>query len=121
MRSRTAHSLTARAIIGMIALYGLLLQAVFVSALPANASGLLGAICQPHDGGDGPAQGQPIAHDHQCCTAAHLGGMGLPPVATQVRHAALPVAAAVIWRDGVSPASTGPSVDAQSARGPPSA
>lgn len=114
----------ARAILGVIALYGLLLQGFLLAMTPAAGPFAAGAapICAT-DGDHGPDRGVPAAHDgHACCVAACAAGP--PPLPALAGHeAAWPSreAAPVLWSASESVLSTGPPVSASSARGPPSA
>ncbi len=121
MRRASTWTVTARAIIGVIALYGLLLQGFLAAAMPAGMLDLAGVICAPHDGAGSNSPDKPLRHQHDCCTAAQVGPIGPPPASPAALAWAFPVSQAVIWRAEASIPKTGPPTHAHSARGPPSA
>ena len=111
-----------RAIMGVIALYGLLLQAFLTAATPVVLPDLTGAICAVQDGAhSGPPDGPSLPHDHQCCTAVHAGGLPPPPAAGAAAIWRAPATTPVVWRSEAAVPKTGPPNHAHSARGPPSA
>lgn len=109
------------AIIGLIALYALLLQ-VYVGAIHGGAPvGGRGAICAVQDGSAPPVPDQPITHGHPCCPAAHATDMAPPLPSVSVVDWPAPSAVLVAWHATESILTTGPPTDTRSARGPPSA
>ncbi len=111
-----------RAIIGVIALYGLLLQAFVAAATPPSLPDLLGAICVSQDGTHaGSPDGPSLPHDHPCCAAVHAGSLPPPPLAGTLIAWRAPAAALIVWRPEAAVPKTGPPTHAHSARGPPSA
>ncbi len=112
-----------RAAVAVVALYGLLLQALLTSmASPPPAAGPgLSAICSPNGGDHASPDGQPTSHDrHGCCTAACAATIMATPapshglVAWPRRDTTN-----VLWRTAHTILPTGPPVFAASARGPP--
>lgn len=111
--------LYGRAILGVVALYALLLQAFVAAATPSGPIDLAGFICQ-HDS-SAPSPDQPIRHDHQCCTAVHIGNVAPPPCSAAPVVLTPPVAVATVWRPKAAIPKTGPPNQSHFARGPPSA
>ncbi len=119
MRRCQPLTVRGRAIIGLVALYALLLQAFLGFATPAQAwVDSDAAICAGHASGD-PAG--PVAHAHPCCTLVQAGALVLPtvdptetgwPVAAETRRA---------WRPESEIPTTGPPASTGTARGPPKA
>ncbi len=107
-----------RAILGVVALYALLLQAFVAAATPSGPIDLAGFICQ-HESSSPPDH--PIRHDHQCCTAVHIGNIAPPPSSAMLVGWASPRAVTLLWRPEVAIPKTGPPTRSHSARGPPSA
>lgn len=108
-----------RAILGVIALYALLLQAFVAAATPSGAIDLTGFICQ-HES-SAPSPDQPVRHDHQCCTAVHIGNIAPPPCSAVAVAWTAPRAVTAVWRREAAIPKTGPPTRSHSARGPPSA
>lgn len=109
-----------RAILGVVALYALLLQAFVAAATPSGgAIDLAGFTCRHEN--SAPSPDQPARHDHQCCTAVHIGNVAPPPCpgVTVVWTAPRPIA--VPWRSEAAIPKTRPPTRSHSARGPPSA
>jgi hypothetical protein len=117
MRARLLRSVHGCVAIAVVALYALLLQSFFTAATPAAPSNLAGILCS-HEGADAPAGDMPIRHDHQCCTAVHIGQLAPPPVVSHTvrldTHAWV-----VVWRPEAAIRKTGPPTHAHSPRGPP--
>jgi hypothetical protein len=106
------------AIIGLIALYAVLLQAFLTVSAPGAVLREAGILCLDHEAGH-PADGLPAHRDHACCTLAH-GAPAVPP--NPVEAVAVPTPArvtAVVWRPEAAIPRTGPPTHATSARGPP--
>ncbi|WCS24945.1 hypothetical protein LOK46_28125 [Methylobacterium sp. NMS14P] len=97
-----------RAVIAVLALYALLLQAFLggLMPLPTTTDGL----CAQHS--DGPAvPGAPVPHGHgDCCTAAQVTGPALPP---------RPAAIGVRWAVAVNRHPAWPLTRSVGARAPP--
>ena len=121
MRGTLPISATGRAIIGVIALYALLLQSFAAAAKPPAYADAAGVICAAAHGSDAPSGDAPLAHDHPCCTAAQTSHAALPPLpwAAAARPASPP--AAIVWRPEADLPRTGPPTRSHSARGPPAA
>lgn len=111
-----------RAIIGVIALYALLLQAFLGFAAPVLAQAATGEILCAEHPGSAPTDGKATAPCHPCCTVLQVGTMAPPPAASTVA-VTWPVTsfARLVWRPEAVRLTTGPPVYATSARGPPSA
>ena len=121
MRSRLPDSASLRALVGALALYGLLLQAFLAAATTAPRPAASGVICAEHGSG-APANDGPVRHDHQCCTAAVQAGTLAPPPEPGFAAAWPPRAEVLVaWRPEASVLRTGPPTRAHSARGPPAA
>ncbi|MBO1020538.1 hypothetical protein IPV08_11205 [Methylobacterium sp. SD274] len=120
MRKLSPGTAGLRAIIAMIALYGLCLQAFLGTMAPPAPAGWEGALCG-HDAPDDPADASP-ACAHACCTAAHAGPQApgqdtaFATVVWQARPAPLPPRP-----DVVVPAARAPPDQSIGSRGPPSA
>lgn len=118
---RLPLTVRGRAIIGMVALYALLLQAFLGFATPTHALGSPGAVlCAEH--GSGPSDdGAAPRHAHPCCTLVQVVGAALPP--SEPVAVAWPFAPAqrLAWRPEADRPKTGPPPSATSARGPPAA
>lgn len=122
MRGRLPVLAHRRAIMGVIALYGLLLQAFVAAATPMALPDLVGAICAVQDGAhSGSPDGPSLPHDHQCCTAVHAGSLPPPPGAGLAASWPAPATTAIVWRPEAAVPKTGPPTHSHSARGPPSA
>lgn len=121
MRRRPPRTVQGRAIIAVVALYALLLQAFLGFAAPARAGMETGAVlCAEHPTGNPDHQPVPI-HVHNCCTLVHAAALGLP--APQSAAPAPPYAPAVriAWRPEAELPRTGPPPRTGTARGPPAA
>jgi hypothetical protein len=119
MRGRRPQRVRRRAIIGVIALYALLLQAFLGFAAPVLAQAAAGEVLCAEHTGSAPAD-KATAPCHPCCTLLQVGTLAPPPlgaVAVVWRAAFAPV----VWRPAASIPTTGPPVFATSARGPPAA
>lgn len=106
-----------RAILGVVALYALLLQAFVAAATPSGPISLGGFICQHDNSPSSPDQ--PVRHDHQCCTAIHIGNVAPPPSSAVPVAWAAPRTVVVLWRPEAVIPKTGPPTRSHSARGPP--
>lgn len=117
MRRLSASWARGRAIIGVIALYGLLLQAFLAAAHPV-AMPDAGILCAEHEPAS-PGSDRPLHHDHQCCTAAQGAQLAPAPSSDLTAVPVPPAPARVAWRPEASRPRTGPPTHAHSARGPP--
>ncbi|TXN23786.1 hypothetical protein [Methylobacterium sp. WL19] len=120
MRKLSPGTAGLRAIIAMIALYGLCLQAFLGTMTPPAQAGWESALCG-HDAAGDPADASP-ACAHACCTAAHAGPQApgqdtaFETVVWQARPAPLAPRA-----DVAVPAARAPPDQSIGSRGPPSA
>ena len=117
MRRVTSRQRFGRAIIGVVALYALLLQAFLVAGTAKVAGSPLGLLCA-HES-DAPAGGIPAPHDHACCTVAQEAASAVPPEAVTVAASVPPACETLAWRPESWIPRTGPPVRAQGPRGPP--
>lgn len=123
MTGERPRSGTARVLVALAALYGLLLQG-FVAAmlpLPAAANSLDHVLCAPSPNAGAGDQGPVRSHDSLCCTL-FCGAGAMPPIPDgSAASAARPNRNAdpVLWTVADTVASTGPPTHATSARGPP--
>lgn len=106
----------ARAVVGVAALYALLLQAFLAGAIPI-VSPETGIICAEHASGL-PGPEKPARHDHGCCTLVQAGSIA-PPSGTAVALEPSRRSVAVIWPFVPFAVGTGPPTHSESARGPP--
>ncbi|SFK38101.1 hypothetical protein [Methylorubrum salsuginis] len=122
MRLRPPRFVTGRAIIGVIALYALVLQA-FLGALAPISPAMAGdVLCAEHGVGAGtPDDPAPACH-HACCIQAQAPQLGLPPTPIAVAVAEWPQAAAVTpWPPTEHARARAPPDPAVGPRGPPAA
>ncbi|MDP4023039.1 hypothetical protein Q8W71_10420 [Methylobacterium sp. NEAU 140] len=123
MAGRRTGSARGRALVGVLALYALLLQAFLGFATPVTGAAEA-ALCAAHavDAGapDAPADGKAHLHCALCCTAVHVAKLAPPPAGAAAARPALGVAR-VAWRSERAFPPTGPPIHATSARGPPAA
>lgn len=119
MRRRPPRTVQSRAIIAVIALYALLLQAFLGFAAPARLlPGSDGVLCAEHAAGDPDTKAPPV-HVHACCTLVQAGTLALPEAAsTSVSRPGLSTAR-LIWRPEAERLRTGPPPRPGTARGPP--
>lgn len=122
MRRCSPSTVEGRTIIGVIALYALLLQAFLGFAAPVLAEAATGEILCVEHTGSAPADGKATTPCHPCCTVLQVGTLAPPPSANPVAVAwpSSPFAR-LVWRPEAARLTTGPPVFAASARGPPSA
>ncbi|WP_132251282.1 hypothetical protein [Methylobacterium segetis] len=109
MRGNLPLTARGRAIIGVIALYALLLQAFLGGLAPLPPAALTDAICA-HDGSGSPEGGAALCHPHACCTLAQAAEL-LPPGASAF--------AAVLWSPGIAAPAPWRAADLIRARAPP--
>lgn len=121
MRRVPRRSGFRRALVGAVALYALLLQALLAAATPTVGAERMDVICSP-EGGSGPSSPEtPARHDLQCCTAVVAADAVVPPAPAFVAAWTSPRSVDVARRPEASIPKTGPPTRSQSARGPPSA
>ncbi|WP_454104135.1 hypothetical protein [Methylorubrum extorquens] len=109
-----------RAIIGVIALYALVLQAFLSGLAPLPALPLGGVICAEHDGSSVPGDQVPACQHHACCTAAQAAQLLHQTLSAFATVAwASPRAASVPWRDAGMVQARAPPDQSASPRGPP--
>lgn len=110
----------SRAIIGVIALYALLLQAFLAFAAPTLSLDQNGEVLCTEHGSGAPAHDQADAQCHSCCAVMHIGNLAPPPPSDAVALSwPFQQVARVAWRPEAEVFKTGPPTHAQSARGPP--
>lgn len=108
-----------RTVLGIAAIYGLLLQVFLAAATPVAALDLAGHICAASDDAGQPAGDTALPRGHQCCTLAHAGGVApLPDLAFVTVPYRVSVLLRALRPEAAIPR-TGPPRYAQSARGPP--
>ncbi|MCJ2135066.1 hypothetical protein MKK69_13515 [Methylobacterium sp. J-026] len=121
MCRRPPRTVRGRAIIGLVALYALLLQAFLGFAAPARAFAGPGAVLCTEHPTDGPDDRPVPIHVHACCTLVQAGALALPvsgsAMAVPPTMAAVPLA----WRPEAELPRTGPPPRVGTARGPPAA
>ena len=122
MRGCLPRMVQGRAIISVVALYALVLQAVLGGLGPLPSAPVGAVICAEHDGSTGPGDHGPACQHHACCTMAQ---------AVQLLHPLLWAFAAVAWaparvtsapwRDAGAVQARAPPDPSVSPRGPPTA
>jgi hypothetical protein len=117
MRRGHRHG-AGRAIIGVIALYALLLQAFLGFATPSIAFGADGVLCVEH-GSAAPDGKSGAVHKHQCCLPVQPGTLLPPPDSPPEAVAFARVAQVVAWRPTSDVLTTGPPKRTHQPRGPP--
>ncbi|SDN15044.1 hypothetical protein SAMN05216360_10661 [Methylobacterium phyllostachyos] len=110
-----------RAIMGVIALYALLLQAFLGFAAPAR---LLPSpetvLCADHVAGEPDTPAVPV-HVHACCTLVQAVALTQSDTAWTGVPLPAPAAARLVWRPEAEILRTGPPPRPSTARGPPGA
>ncbi|SFG92026.1 hypothetical protein SAMN05192565_11722 [Methylobacterium gossipiicola] len=109
-----------RAIIAVIALYALCLQAILGTALPLPVPGQDTGLCL-HEAGDTGSETPAPIHVHlACCTAAQaLPGLDLPPAVVTDLAVPEPRAVRVAWRPHAAAQPRAPPRTQAHARAPP--
>ena len=121
MRRRLPWTVQGRAILSVVALYALLLQAFLGFAVPARAFAAPGAVlCAEHPAGD-PDHGPISIHIHACCTLVQAGNLALPISVSAAPASSIAPVVQVIWRPEAELPRTGPPPRPGTARGPPAA
>ncbi|SDA35106.1 hypothetical protein SAMN02799622_05994 [Methylobacterium sp. UNC378MF] len=119
MRRCQPQSVRGRAIIGMIALYALLLQAFLGFATPAQAMDRPDdLLCAGHSTGE---PGGKVLHVHPCCTVVQAGTLTLPVIDPATMAWPSAPATHCAWRPEATIPATGPPAYSNTARGPPRA
>lgn len=122
MRGCLPRTVQGRAIIAVIALYALALQAFFGGLAPLPAAPFGGVICAEHSGSSAPGDQAPACHQHACCTAAQAAQLLHPLQSTFAVVAWVPiVVASAPWCDGGTVQARAPPDQSVSPRGPPAA
>jgi len=110
-----------RAIMSVIALYALLIQAFLGFAAPARLLPGSGTVlCAEHAAGDPGVPAVPV-HVHACCTLVQAGALTLPDTPSTGVSLPAPAATQLVWRPEAEILRTGPPPRPGSARGPPAA
>lgn len=116
------RTVQGRAIIAVIALYALVLQAFLGGLVPLPAPPLGGVICAEHSGSSAPDDQAPACHQHACCTAAQAAHLLHPLLSVFATVAwASPWVVPAPWRDAGTAQARAPPDQSVSPRGPPTA
>ena len=120
MRGCLPQTVQGRAIIAVIALYALVLQAFLGGLAPLPAAPLGGVICAEHDSSSVPGDHGPACNQHACCTAAQAAQLLHPLLSAFATIAwAPPRAVPAPWRDAGTAQARAPPDQSVSPRGPP--
>ncbi|GAB6970584.1 hypothetical protein JCM16408A_13320 [Methylobacterium phyllosphaerae] len=120
MRGCLPRTVQGRAIIAMIALYALVLQAFLGGLVALPAAPLGSVICAEHDGSSSSGDQGPACHQHACCTAVQAVQLIHPMLTVFATVAwAPPQVAPVAWRDAGMVQARAPPQQSVSPRGPP--
>ena len=120
MRGCLPRTVQGRAIIGVVALYALLLQAFLGGLAPAMPLPVGGVICAEHDGSSVPDRHGPACHHHACCTAAQAAKLLDPLLSASASVQWVPIrVASFLWRDAGPVRARAPPGQSVSPRGPP--
>ncbi|MCF4125713.1 hypothetical protein [Methylobacterium sp. SyP6R] len=115
LRHGLAGTARWRALAAMLSLYGLVLQAFLTGLAPGPAAASAGILCQTHQA---PAESEPLARVHSCCTLACPTPLA-PPAPASAEAWPPRIAVVLSWSlAGTAPAHASPARPA-SARGPP--
>jgi len=115
---KAAPSFLVSAILGLIAMWALLLQGTLATANAEPFDPAQGIHCGQDQSGS-PATPDKSSHQHQCCTASHISKAVLPtPQASSFRFELTP-ASAIVWRISTFLEKTGPPERDHNPRGPP--
>jgi len=108
------------AILGLIAMWALLLQGTLAASAAPDFDPAQGIHCA-QDHGEAPSTPEKGGHQHQCCPAAHVSKLALPaPLASAFRFERQP-ANPFVWRISTFLEKTGPPERDHHPRGPPAA
>jgi hypothetical protein len=122
MRGCLPETVQGRAIIAVIALYALVLQAFLGGLVPLPSGPVGNVICAEHGDAGAPSDQGPACHQHACCAAAQAA-QPLPPLLSAfatVAWSPLRVSDAA-WRDAGPVQARAPPDRSVSPRGPPAA
>ncbi|WP_053080620.1 hypothetical protein [Methylobacterium variabile] len=106
-----------RAVVAVLSLYGLVLQAFLAGLNPLPVAAGAGILCQTHQ--EAPA-GSGAAHVHACCTVA-CPGLLAPPAPAAAQAWPPRIVTGLSWRRDAAAPPRGPPTRSFSARGPPAA
>ena len=119
LRERPHRTLHGRAIIGVIALYALVLQAFLTAFVPAPPRVVGGVICAEHGVPDAPDEdGRACAHA-ACCTQVHALDHQASVPAASTPAARPPRATRALWRAAETVQARAPPDQGFGPRGPP--
>lgn len=122
MRQRPPRFVNGRAIIGVIALYALVLQAFLTALAPIAPALARNVLCAEHVEGAGSSGDQGPACHHACCVQAQAPQLGLPPTLAAAAAAIWPrVAQVTPWPPAEKARARAPPDPAVGPRGPPAA
>lgn len=121
MRRRPIRTVQGRAIIAVVALYALLLQAFMGFAAPAQTLASPGVVLCAEHPVDCPDHGPIQIHVHACCTLVQAAALALPVAESAVAVSGYAPAVRLSWRPEADLPRTGPPPRVGSARGPPAA
>ncbi|MCJ2089911.1 hypothetical protein MKK88_28565 [Methylobacterium sp. E-005] len=119
MRRRLPLTVPGRAILGLVALYALLLQAFLGLAAPIPAPAAPGTVLCAEHPVDGSDHAPIRIHVHSCCTLAQAASVALPVAVSAAPALPLAPALHLSWRPEAELPRTGPPPRAGTARGPP--
>lgn len=126
MRPRPPRFVNGRAIIGVIALYALVLQAFLTALAPTAALAQArpaDILCAEHaEGAGAPGDHGPACLHHACCLHAQGAELGLPPTVAAFAQAVWPrETIAPTWPAATTARARAPPDPAIGPRGPPAA
>ncbi|MEH3117468.1 MAG: hypothetical protein PGN25_07635 [Methylorubrum populi] len=119
MRERPHRSVHGRAIIGVIALYALALQAFLTVLAPAAPSFTGSVLCAEHDAAGAPSDDGRACGHRDCCTQVQAVVIPGPAPAVSHRPAWPPRAAPIPWRAAETIRARAPPNQGTGPRGPP--
>lgn len=120
MRERPPRPAHTRAIIGVIALYALVLHAFLLALAPVMPAQAGSEICAQHAEAGTPDDGAGCRH-HACCTQAQGVETGSPPEAAFAQLDWPAVSTPAAWRPEAVTRARAPPDQGTSPRGPPAA
>lgn len=120
MRECLPRTVQGRAVIAVIALYALFLQAFLGGLVPLPSIPVGGVICAEHDGSTVPSDHGPACQHHTCCTAVQAAQLLQPLLSAFATVAWAPTrVASAQWRDAGTVRARAPPDQSVSPRGPP--